>query len=64
MVNEAHLVETCGQDGCHTGVDEAYVDYAAFIHGRSEVVANNPLHSLIRTITDAFGRLFGRGDEA
>lgn len=58
-VNEARLVETCGQAGCHTGVDENYVEYAVFIHGRSEIAAKNPIYSLIRTITDALGRLFG-----
>lgn len=64
MVNEAHLVETCGQTGCHTGVDESYTEYAVFIHGRSEITADNPLHSLFKTITGALGRLFGGGDEA
>lgn len=62
-VNAAHLVETCGQDGCHIGVDENYTEYAAFIHGREQFTAENPLHALIRTITNAFSRLFG-GSEA
>lgn len=64
MVNESHLVETCGQEGCHDGVDETYTEYAVFIHGRAEITADNPLHSIFRTISDALGRLFGGGDEA
>lgn len=63
MVNEAHLVETCGQEGCHDNVDEKYVEYAAFIHTREQVKADNPIHSLFKAITDAFGRLFGGGDD-
>ena len=62
-VNEAHLVETCGQEGCHSGVDENYTEYAAFIHGREKVTADNWLHSVLRSISGAFGRLFG-GAEA
>ena len=63
-VNEAHLVETCGQDGCHFGVDENYTSYAVFIHGRDEIMADNLLYSIWRTIADAVGRLFGGGKSA
>lgn len=63
MVNEDHLTETCGQDGCHEGVDEKYTEYAAFIHTRQQVKAENPIVSLFRSITDALGRLFGGGDQ-
>lgn len=63
-VNEAHLVETCGQDGCHTGVDEAYTEYAAFIHGREDIEAENPILALFRTIRNTFTRIFGGTAEA
>ncbi|MBF4510730.1 MAG: hypothetical protein ISP10_09690 [Aeromicrobium sp.] len=62
-VHESHLVETCGQDGCHFGVDENYTAYAVFIHGRSEIVDDNPLISLVRSVFGAIGRLFGGGGE-
>ena len=62
-VHESHLVETCGQDGCHFGVDENYASYAVFIHGRPEIVDDNPLISLVRTVIGAIGRLFGGGGE-
>lgn len=58
-VNESHLVETCGQDGCHTGVDENYVEYAGFIHHREEVTQENPLYSTVKKVTDWIGGLFG-----
>ena len=61
-VNESHLVETCGQDGCHDGVDENYVDYAGFIHHREEVAAENPLVKAIQNVKDWFGSLFGGND--
>ncbi|MDO8849013.1 MAG: hypothetical protein Q7W51_11570 [Coriobacteriia bacterium] len=64
LVNEAHLIETCGQDGCHSNVDEKYVEYAEFIHTREQVKEDNPIHSLFRAITDALGRLFGGGDDS
>jgi hypothetical protein len=64
MVNESHLVETCGQDGCHTGVDENYVDYAGFIHHREEVTQENPLYSTVKKVTDWIGGLFGGGSDA
>ncbi|MRS12790.1 MAG: hypothetical protein EG823_06935 [Actinobacteria bacterium] len=62
-VNEVHLVETCGQEGCHNGVDENYTEYAAFIHGRPDVEAENPILKFFRSIGDAIGRLFGGGDD-
>lgn len=62
-VHESHLVETCGQDGCHAGVDENYTSYAVFIHGRSEIAEGNPIISLVRTVMSALGRLFGGGGE-
>lgn len=62
-VHESHLVETCGQSGCHHGVDENYVKYAVFIHGRPEITDGNPLISLVRSVIGAIGRLFGGAGE-
>ncbi|MDZ4166697.1 MAG: hypothetical protein U1E08_03255 [Coriobacteriia bacterium] len=62
-VHESHLVETCGQEGCHVGVDENYTSYAVFIHGRSTITDDNPLIALVRSVIGAFGRLFGGGGE-
>jgi hypothetical protein len=70
LVNEAHLAATCGgenlppNDGraCHVGVDENYIKYAGFIHGREEVAAKNPILSLWRSVRQAIGRFFG-GDQ-
>ena len=63
MVHESHLAETCGQEGCHDGVDENYTSYAVFIHGREEITADNPVISLVRSVMSAIGRLFGGGAE-
>ena len=62
-VNEAHLAETCGQAGCHEGVDENYTEYAVFIHGREDVTGENPLFKFFRAIGNALGRLFGGGEK-
>jgi len=61
-VNESHLVETCGQEGCHDGVDENYVDYAGFIHGRQELTSETPIYQAIDAVKDWFDGLFGGGD--
>jgi ferredoxin len=58
-VHESHLVETCGQAGCHAGVDENYTSYAVFIHGRPEITEDNWLISVVRSVIGAVGRLFG-----
>lgn len=67
LVNPAHLVDTCSGlnlpkgDGrrCHAvGVDENYIGYAEFIHGREEITAANPVVSWYRSITGALGALF------
>jgi hypothetical protein len=58
-VNEIHLVETCGQTGCHTGVDENYVEYAAAIHGKRDVKLENPIYAAVRRIYSAIAGLFG-----
>lgn len=66
LVNEAHLVETCGQDGCHeVGVEEAYIEYAGFIHGRESVwLDNGPILAFIRKVSNAIGGLFGGNGSA
>lgn len=58
-VNERHLVETCGQSGCHVGVDEHYVEYAVFIHGREAIASKNPIQVWLRRIADLLGGIFG-----
>lgn len=58
-VNEVHLVETCGQSGCHSGVDENYVEYAAAIHGKRDVKLENPIYSVVRRVFKAIAGLFG-----
>jgi hypothetical protein len=58
-VNEVHLVETCGQTGCHTGVDENYVEYAAAIHGKRDIKLENPVYAFVRKIFSAIAGIFG-----
>ncbi len=44
MVNEQRLPETCGQEGCHAGeVDEEFLAYAQLVHGKDELLQENPL---------------------
>lgn len=44
MVHPANLAQTCGgQEWCHTDVNQEFLEYAEFIHGRSEAVDENPL---------------------
>lgn len=61
LVNEAHLVETCSQKGCHeVGVEEAYVEYAQFIHGREKTwTESGPILAFIRKVSNAIGGFFG-----
>jgi hypothetical protein len=56
-VNEAHLVETCRK--CHVGATEEYVEYAAFIHGRGELQAANPLFSAWDRVVSFVRGIFG-----
>ena len=42
-VNPQHLVETCGQEGCHKDVTEGFVEYAKLIHGKQAALEENPL---------------------
>lgn len=60
-VNEIHLTETCGQDGCHEAshLDEAYLDYAYAIHGKRDAKLDNPVYSFVRKIASAIGGFFG-----
>ncbi|MEN6430211.1 MAG: hypothetical protein ABFC80_05100 [Coriobacteriales bacterium] len=60
-VNEVHLAETCGQNGCHkvSELDAAYLDYAYAIHGKRAVAEKNPLHRFARNVLGAIGGLFG-----
>lgn len=46
-VNEAQLVLTCGQEGCHVNVDEEFIAYAENIHGREDLYMENPLVSAV-----------------
>jgi hypothetical protein len=48
-VNPANLIETCGQPGCHKGVDERFVEYASLVHGRREAYQAIPFVSVWST---------------
>jgi hypothetical protein len=56
-VHENRLADTC--EGCHRDVNEGYLQYAELIHGRRDVLEDNPLYSLIRRIGGAITGLFG-----
>jgi len=58
MVNERRLVQTCGR--CHPDANEAYVDYARFIHGREEISEQIVLSRMMRWVRETIGGLFGR----
>ncbi len=58
MVNERNLVITCGQEGCHSNVDEEFVHYAGFIHGRGEILASNPVWMLYDSARSAVAEVF------
>jgi hypothetical protein len=55
MVNERNLVDTCGQEGCHVNVDESFLEYASFVHGREEVVTNNPVNAFFESVRAGVG---------
>jgi hypothetical protein len=55
MVNERNLVDTCGQEGCHINVDESFLEYAPFVHGREEVVTNNPVNAFFESVRAGVG---------
>lgn len=57
MVNEQRLAETCGQEGCHVGeVTEDFLGYASLIHGKRELVQENPLWMAYDAVREAFTR--------
>jgi len=58
MVNERRLVETCAT--CHPDANEAYVDYARFIHGREEISEQIFLSRMMQWMRETIGGLFGR----
>ncbi|MDF1541816.1 MAG: hypothetical protein RQ731_05005 [Anaerosomatales bacterium] len=44
LMYPANAVETCGQDGCHYGSGESFIEQTSYlIHGRSEAVSSNPI---------------------
>jgi len=53
-VNAQHLPETCGQEGCHTDVNENFVEYAQLIHGTPEELQGNPLWSFYDSAKQGF----------
>jgi hypothetical protein len=57
MVNERHIVETCAQ--CHPDANEAYTEYAKFVHGRREVADKVFLAAVVSWVRDTIGGLFG-----
>jgi len=63
LVNEAHLVETCGTGACHdqhgTASDEFIKNAAAMIHGKSAVREENPVLVFFGRVLGAIGKLFG-----
>ncbi|MBI5231475.1 MAG: hypothetical protein HY876_04835 [Coriobacteriales bacterium] len=53
--NERNLLETCGGSAaggaqCHTDINKEFVAYAPFIHGRKQVVEENPAWTLIDNV--------------
>ncbi len=64
LVNEDHLVETCGAgDACHqqheTASDQFIKQAAKMIHGKRDVRAKNPILVFFSRIFDGIGGLFG-----
>lgn len=60
MVNEAHLKETCGQPGCHEGeVTDEFLEYAQLIHGRSELMQENPLWAAYDSARESLQQFIG-----
>jgi len=55
MVNEQRLAETCGQEGCHVGeVTEEFLSYAPLIHGKAELVQENPVWTAYDAAREGF----------
>ncbi|MBS3957087.1 MAG: hypothetical protein KGZ40_06130 [Clostridiales bacterium] len=58
-VHPDRLAQTCG--ACHLGdVNEGYLEYAELIHGQGEMLAANPLYSLIQRLRSAVADMFSR----
>jgi hypothetical protein len=53
--HQAALPETCGQ--CHKEVDEGYLSYVPLIHGRRDVVSENPIYSWLLDVRDSVSGL-------
>lgn len=58
MVNERNLVQTCSP--CHPDANEAYADYARFIHGREEISDEIFLARWADWLRQTLSGLFGR----
>lgn len=57
-VHETRLADTCGT--CHSGdPNDGYLDYAQLVHGKREVLEENPLYSLIKQVGSAIAGVFG-----
>jgi hypothetical protein len=53
-VNERNLIDTCGQEGCHVNAEkesEQFLDYAQYVHGKPEAVAELPTRVLLSWIS-------------
>lgn len=59
-VNPANLSTTCGQTGCHQGVEtDTFQAYAKLIHRRSEVLQANPIWSALDTARQGVNQAVG-----
>lgn len=58
MVNERNLVDTCGQEACHTNVQEDFLVYAEFIHGRDAALAANPVRRIYESARSSVQGVF------
>jgi len=60
MVSEQRLVETCGQEGCHVGeVTEEFVEYAELVHGKDELLQENPIWAAYHSARAGFQVVLG-----
>lgn len=63
-VSEIELIDTCGKEGCHVGVeeDETFLDYADIVHGKGkaedEVIIFGVWRSVKDTVSSFFSALF------
>jgi hypothetical protein len=55
MMADENKVETCGQEGCHTGSGVSFVENAgSLIHQKNEAEDSNPLRQLLSGIRNWF----------